>query len=342
MPRWDESEEDGIAYIKYNNGRFFFNAELDFARFEHRVQPGLDPTMNGGAIQDATGRGNVYQKVDTECWNWMTELGLLCGPSKLSFIYAYLNGPDWRNGLWISKSAWENIAYGNVNSNVPLFYPYTYLFGYTYASGLDMKDAMGGGAVTACTAVGTRLDYAIAANLNWYGSFFWAWRLGGFPWGVLTQNAGATTYGVQGLASFSTGLDGANANGVLLNNTTGGFNAVNLYGYANTTSFAQAGANTANIVPSIPDNNLGWEVTTGVDWKLLEGLVLNIRGAYWQPGEWFKFACVDRTMATALNGTRIATTPGLLPYPGTAGLAVNPSKSIDPIWAFSGILNVDF
>ncbi|MHB8204440.1 MAG: hypothetical protein ACYDHG_12145 [Desulfomonilaceae bacterium] len=39
--------------------------------------------------------------------------------------------------------------------------------------------------------------------------------------------------------------------------------------------------------PNIPDRSLGWEVTTGVDWQLLDGLAIGFIAAYWQPGKWF-------------------------------------------------------
>ncbi|MFH1115454.1 MAG: hypothetical protein V1792_16220 [Pseudomonadota bacterium] len=48
--------------------------------------------------------------------------------------------------------------------------------------------------------------------------------------------------------------------------------------------------------PSIPDNDLGWEVNLGVAWKLLENWELYLRTAYWQPGKWFNFACIDKSI----------------------------------------------
>ncbi len=45
--------------------------------------------------------------------------------------------------------------------------PYSYLLAYTYASGLpQFLDGMGGGGMTAATSIGSRLDYAVAANLE--------------------------------------------------------------------------------------------------------------------------------------------------------------------------------
>ena len=163
--------------------------------------------------------------------------------------------------------------------------------------------------------VASRLDYAVAANLNVYGSFLWAWRNGLWPWGTLTVNGGNTAA-----------------------------NAVQVNGFPAVAGNSPATSKTAGAIraPNIPDNNLGWELTTGVDWKLLEGLTTNLRLAYWQPGEWFKYACLDKALVTT-----VAANGNLVPLVGDgaaigSSFGVNPSKSIDPIWAFSGQLNVDF
>jgi hypothetical protein len=37
----------------------------------------------------------------------------------------------------------------------------------------------------------------------------------------------------------------------------------------------------------VDDGFIGWEANVGVAWKLLEGLNMFVRYAYWQPGEWF-------------------------------------------------------
>ena len=194
---------------------------------------------------------------------------------------------------------------------------------YTYGSGLNFRNSLGEGGLTDASVVATRLDYAVAANLNWYGSFIWAWRNGGWPWGVLTID--------QGSVGAAGGINGLNAVQVFGINVQGGPALQN---------------GTVGFAPNIPDNNLGYELTTGVDWKLLEGLTMNLRGAYWQPGEWFKFACLDRSVVTTtLAGLGVALPNGhnaLAPVGGPFGFGVNPGKSIDPIWAFNGQLNVDF
>jgi hypothetical protein len=71
--------------------------------------------------------------------------------------------------------------------------------------------------------------------------------------------------------------------------------------------------------PAIPDKDLGWELVAAVNWKLLEQLSLEVRMAYWQPGAWFKYACVDRSVQN-------------WDIPSGANFwGVNPNRSIDPI-----------
>ena len=48
--------------------------------------------------------------------------------------------------------------------------------------------------------------------------------------------------------------------------------------------------------PNILERDLGYEFGGGFDWKLVEGYMLKAQLAYWKPGAWFKYACVDRTV----------------------------------------------
>ena len=82
-------------------------------------------------------------------------------------------------------------------------------------------------------------------------------------------------------------------------------------------------------VPNVPDDYLGWEANVGVNWKLLEGLTFNSQFAYWQPGDWFKFAYVDQG----------ATIPNTF---GNITAFVTPGRAIDPLIGFQGSLVVDF
>ena len=82
-------------------------------------------------------------------------------------------------------------------------------------------------------------------------------------------------------------------------------------------------------VPNVPDTYLGWEADVGVDWKLLENLTLHALFAYWQPGDWFKWAYVDYS-----NGG--TTTVDGKVYP------VNPHREIDPLIGIQTSLVIDF
>lgn len=83
--------------------------------------------------------------------------------------------------------------------------------------------------------------------------------------------------------------------------------------------------------PAIPDDNLGWEVSTGVDWKLLEGLTLFTRIAYWEPGNWFKHACVSKTNPL-----------WLAPATDTVLWGTNPDRTIDPVVGGFILTSFDF
>lgn len=50
-------------------------------------------------------------------------------------------------------------------------------------------------------------------------------------------------------------------------------------------------------VPAIPESSLGWEAGLGISWAMLDNWNLYARGACWQPGRWFGYACVDRSVA---------------------------------------------
>jgi len=82
-------------------------------------------------------------------------------------------------------------------------------------------------------------------------------------------------------------------------------------------------------VPNVPDNYLGWEADVGLNWKLLEGLTFNARGAWWQPGNWFKYAYIDYTNFNTVNI-------------GGSAWPIDPNRKIDPIIGFEGSLLVEF
>jgi len=300
---YDEVLEDGSAYIKYNNGRFFLNAEMGWLRGQLNKSPAQIPLV---AVDPGDGGGSFYAPQYNEVFKYMAEAGLMAGPTKVSFLYSWVPGPDRRHGIWIDRQTWENVAAGSFLGNAQPFLPYSLLMSYQYGAGLNAVNRNGEGYMTDAQSLGARMDYAVAANLNFFGSFFWANRLSrGWPWGALTLNQ-----------------DG-----------NGGFNVL-LRGQQ-----TAAPQNTfVGGAPNITEDNLGYEIGAGLDWKLLEGLTCRLRGAYWQPGDWFKFACVDKAVITTAAAATIAPTAADGPF----GWGINPNRAIDPIWGFQGIMMVDF
>ncbi len=299
---------DGVAFIKFDNGRFFFNAEYSFFKSTVRHQRSLSGfDQNGGApfVGNIAGAGSVFQPTYTDCDRVAVELGVYAGPTKATLFWAWMSGPDRRHGvlidrqghaLWLAPrngpigTAGDDNSLLNLHpnaSNAGLFVPYSYLMIFNYGTGGNYFNIQGDGQVNDANIYAARIDYAVAANLNVWGSFLWADRVShGYGWGFITPGAGGANY-----------------------NRLGDFN---------------------NPAPAIPDSNLGWEWNVGIDWGLLEGLILNTRFAYWQPGNWFKYACVSRTNAGWNN-------PGADPNFGT-----DPNRTIDPVIALEMALGLEF
>ncbi len=303
------------AYLKYQSGGFFFNAELmgKFHRFTWLGDPSA-PDFNDG-------RGSRFAPQYVNHMRYAVQTGVIAGPLMVSFFYAHLPGPDRRNGVLIKDQ-----PYWNSRSASGLFQPYCYLLGFNYGSGLGDGsnfsghtnnwgggfDRNGDGTINAATVLACRVDYAPAANLLLYGTFMWAERSGhGYGWGFIEPG----------------GNDGVNEPSPIQFNDecrrTRRWNAL---------GGSIANTNTRNAravqIPNIPDTALGWEVTAGLDWRLLENFGLGLRTAYWQPGKWFNYACVDKSLASS----------ALSAYPW----GINPNRSIDPIVSFTATVAADF
>ena len=159
--------------MKYSDGRWFFNAELDWVnritRFQ-RSQDGASPARTGYV----------------EAWRWMVETGFMAGPGKVSFIYAWLPGPDRRHGVLIDRQPY---FYGFANHGV--FDPYGLVMNFYYGAGLGLFNLNTDGYMNDASIAALRLDYAVAANLNVFTSFFWADRTSphGYGWGFMRPAA---------------------------------------------------------------------------------------------------------------------------------------------------------
>ena len=188
---------------------------------------------------------------------WQLEFGGICGPAKLSFANFYSSGHDRRGGLLNLTNSTGTVGGAQVYDRLSLYLvlggrqqsitPYAWLVG-IYGGGNNSFDGRGYWTAQDFLAYAARLDYAVASNLNVFGSYIYMNR------------------------ASNTGTRIGQFNG-------GGFHPASAAAVA---------------VPNVPDDYLGWEANVGVNWKLLEGLTFNSQFAYWQPGDWFKFAYVDQ------------------------------------------------
>jgi hypothetical protein len=239
---------------------------------------------------------------DTEQWRFLVESGVMAGPSRLTVLSVWSPGPDRRNGRLIGRQSAAFVWHPTFDTflgNYDVFQPYSFLFTYNYGAGFNAYNLSLDGYLRDAWVLASRVDYAVAANLNWHGTFFWAERTSnGYGWACITPND------INMPPQFT-----------------------NRIGNDGNVQFALNGAAGS---PNIPDRSLGWEVTTGVDWQLLQGYAIGFLAAYWQPGKWFSYACIDRSIPrwnvpTAGNnwGTR-------------------PAKSIDPIFGGQFTMNFKF
>jgi hypothetical protein len=263
----------GSAFVKYNNGRLFFNAEAAWLYWTD--------TFSGQTEQVGPPNPRYIEQ-----WRYVTEFGIMIASAKISLLHSRLPGPDRRNGILIGKQSAAFVWHPTYDShlgNYSLFHPYSYMLASDYGAGLKAFDLSANGYLRDAWVMAARLDYAVAANLNWFITGVWAERTSnGYGWGCLAPNDSAFN-GIPNDGNISLNLNGA------------------------------AGS------PNIPDGALGYEWSTGLDWKLLEGWQLSGVFAFWQPGKWFNYACIDRSVP-AWN----------VPSPGNL-YGVRPDKHIDPV-----------
>jgi len=238
---FDEVDLIYESFVKYNDGRFFAAAEYTWAD--------LDAYLLGAP--------QIY----FELYHWFSEIGAVAGPSKLRLMYAQASGRVFNNGT--NAFGYQVKRYEPFGINYQAMRPYQFLMFETYAGGNNTFSsavlvADDHGMMSDAYAFAARLDYAVASNLNIWGSYIWAHRLeraGAFKGGVLSNGAEATL--AQRLAFVA-----------------------NNFG-------AASGEIGGPINPYVDDGYLGWEANVGIDWKLLEGMNMHVAYSYWQPGDWF-------------------------------------------------------
>ena len=310
-PTTDTVMFDGGLYLKYNDGRFFFNTEFDWVYKTTKLQPSASGAyyFPGNPVQPGgPGSGSLFAPRYIESWRWMVETGMMTGPMKVSFLYTWLPGPDRRNGVCIDRQPYY---YGFGNYGV--FSPYCVALSYCFGAGLDFANLNGDGYVNDAMVLATRLDYAIAANLNLFGSFIWMDRAGrnGYGWGLMrpfNQN-NPPTYPSNYSPPIPYPFQFPQTSEVQYQNLS----TINAYDPT---------------APSIPDSNVGWEVDTGFDWELLRNWKLRIIAGYWRPGKWFNYACIDRGVSN-------------WDIPSSSNnWGVNPNRGIDPVFVLRTIFNI--
>jgi hypothetical protein len=147
-----------LIYFKYNNGKFFANAEYAWV---------TNDITNTGAAP-------VY----VEGYHFMAEAGLLTGPAKVTLMYGLASGPVLNTGN-VTK------VYRSWAMNYQAMEPYELLMFNTYAGGNNGGWSDGSvsfvnddhGMMTDAFCFAIRGDYAVASNLNVWASYLWAHRL---------------------------------------------------------------------------------------------------------------------------------------------------------------------
>jgi hypothetical protein len=258
---------DGTVYFKYFNGRFFFNAE---AAWGYEITKRQRWLASDSGISEGKSR---FAPNYVEHWRTAVETGALIGPSKISFIWSYIPGFDRRHGVRIDRQPYPPLNIATGLTNVSLFRPYSLLLSYTYGSGNNsITPDSRHGYMTDANIFGMRLDYAIAANLNIFGTAFTANRIScGYGQGYIRP-------------AYLTSLTPT----VTPSRFTGRVQFVESDNYNNP-------------APSIPDSGLGYEFDWGFGWKLMDKYTLNGTFAVWKPGGWFNYACVDRSVSNWKN-----------------------------------------
>ncbi len=303
IPPLDVDITEGWMFLKYNNGRVFFNTEADWYYRTDRMQRSMDGTILG--VEDVgDGRGSIFRPQYRESWRYMLELGFITGPSKVSLIHSFLPGPDRRHGELIDRQPY---ILGPAVANTDVFRPYSIILNAGYGSGAGQgstvapygRDAVnydGEGYMSDASIFGVRVDHALAANFNMYGSFLYSNRAShGYGWGFIEPTRDIVLNRRVLLAKFERKGDYASP------------------------------------APAIPDNNLGWEIDAGLSWQLLDSWTLFCTAGFWQPGKWFNFACVDRSV------------PDWDGNPGPANnWGANPDRTIDPVLTIQTAISGEF
>ncbi|MFH0825622.1 MAG: hypothetical protein V2B18_22940 [Pseudomonadota bacterium] len=178
-----------VTYLKYNNGRFFFNGEYDFEWLESR--------RNGA--RPVSGWTNA----------WMLELGTVLGPTKFTLAHFFKSGHDRRAanlnvGQALGGAAVGVMAHDQWTSFLTFagadecMKPYQFILG-IYGGGNNSYDVAGYPTWGDFVGYAARIDYAVAANLNTFVSGLYALRQSNTGTYIGQYGANGTAAGVAGV-----------------------------------------------------------------------------------------------------------------------------------------------
>ncbi|MGO9735883.1 MAG: hypothetical protein ACLPVO_00415 [Desulfomonilaceae bacterium] len=311
FPPTDRWTDEGWLYLEYFNNRINLRTELDWFTRQTNYQPSLNGTFFGfndhptplvissftanptlvpsqtppGAAH-APGSGSPFGAQYIESLRFMADAKVIFGPAMFELFYSHMPGPDRRHGILINKQPNINTV---EQAGLDPFYSVSSLLAFRFGGGVNSP-----GDLSDASVIAGKIDYSLAANLNVSASYLHAWRVShGYGWGWIRPSTQLARFGEVDYDP-------------------------ELRSYLAQSTPTPINPFSAN-VPAIPDSDLGWEVDANMHWRLLEQFGVDITLSYWQPGKWFNYACVDKSV------------PGWnIPQVGN-NWGVNPNRTIDPI-----------
>jgi hypothetical protein len=207
-----------------------------------------------------------------EGYHWFGEIGLVTGPARVSAMFAIASGRVLNNPNRTKR-------YEPFPINSQCMAPYESLMFHAFGGGNQVFGGFfmpsdGDGMLADGHAFGARFDYAVATNLNIWVSYMKAQRLerAGNYIGAINETDSATVSGTE----LYPGPDLAYFVAV-------GPPPSGLQFFGNQNKFPERS-------PYVDNDEIGWEINVGLDWQLLEGHLLRLHYARWQPGHWYDWA----------------------------------------------------
>ncbi|MEW6530676.1 MAG: hypothetical protein AB1473_07560 [Thermodesulfobacteriota bacterium] len=296
FPPADTDIFEGHLAFEFNNGRLLLDTELDWYYRTVRYQRSLDGTFNGRP-DNMDGSGSLFAPDYYQSWRFKMELGFSHYMWQIRLLYAWMPGPDRRHGVLIDRQPFlQEFRYAAPS----LFRTYSSLLANSFSGGVG-----GFGDIPGASSFGVVIEYMVAANLVVNASVLTAIRNShGYGWGFVRPSTAADI-----AASVAEGRTPPLAFGSVSYGVRGSF---------------------TDPAPTIPYNDLGWEVDAGIRWRLLWDWDLSVSIAFWKPGRWFSYACIDKSVPN-------------WDLPSSANnFGVNPARTVDPVISVLAGLAAEF